>query len=321
MNEFDWIRSIAPKSHHRSSVIQGIGDDAAVFRPRCGWDMVTAVDSFSEGVHFTRETMPLDAIGYKLLAANVSDLAAMGAVPLYYLVSAAIPAEGWELSELDPVYAGMKRLGDACSMDLIGGDTISTGNGLVLTVTVIGRVEQDCSLLRSSAKPGDVLFLTGPVGLAAAGLNRLLTHGRSVWGDDPDIQAHQYPVPHVAYGRLFAESGLRVAVNDVSDGIAHEAEEIAEASGAAVTIIREQLPETGLNAERAELENWMLRGGEDFVLIGTASRADFRHLQETCCLQKLPLYAIGYVEAGEAHVFMERNGKRERLTGGGYSHF
>ncbi|NJP38685.1 thiamine-phosphate kinase [Alkalicoccus luteus] len=321
MNEFDWIRSIAPTHHHRSSVIQGIGDDAAVFRPRNGWDMVTAVDSFSEGVHFTKDTMPLDAVGYKLLAANVSDLAAMGAVPLYYLVSAAIPATGWKLSELDPVYAGMKRLGDAYSMDLIGGDTISTGNGLVLTITVIGRVEQDRRLLRSSARPGDVLFLTGPVGLAAAGLSRLLAQGKSAWSKERDIEAHQYPVPHVEYGRVFAESGLRVAINDVSDGIAHEAEEIAEASNVAVTIIRERLPETGIQAESSKLEDWMLRGGEDFVLIGAASEADYLGLEKTCAEQELPLYRIGFVEEGNAQVVIERNGKRERLTGGGYSHF
>jgi thiamine-monophosphate kinase len=319
-NEFEWIRSISPGFHYHKEVITGIGDDAAVVREKAGYDTVLAVDTMVEDVHFTKETMPLKAIGRKALAVNVSDLAAMGAVPLYFIVSIAVPKSGWTQEEIGEIYSGMKGLAEKYPMDLIGGDTVSIKEKLVISVTVTGRVEKDRALLRSSAEPGDLLFLTGKIGYAAAGLDRLLKEGKQAWDDeDPFIQAHQSPDPHVKYGRGFVESGKRIAANDVSDGAAHESKEIAEASGVDVNIEWEKLPEVDRFAFLSDekQEEWLLRGGEDFCLIGTASPKTCAELEE----RNLPLYIIGSVAEGKGRVWLERSGRRSELLGGGYTHF
>jgi thiamine-monophosphate kinase len=208
-------------------------------------------------------------------------------------------------------------------MDLIGGDTVSTKETLVLSVTVVGRVEKNRQLLRGRAEAGDVLFLTGPVGFSARGLDRLLREGRAAWDEkDTYIQAHQYPDPHVRYGRVFAESGARIAANDVSDGIGHEGREIAEASGTDVTIDWEALPFVERFKEFEEREEWMLHGGEDFCLIGAASPDVFAELQRVLKKENLPLYRIGTVDAGSGNVWLRRaDGERKLLQSGGYTHF
>lgn len=322
-NEFEWIRSIAPARHRRSSVIKGIGDDAAVVRPKEGFDSVLSVDTMVEEVHFTKDTMPLTAIGYKALAVNVSDLAAMGALPLYFMVSVAIPKEGWQQEEIDEIYKGLGEAAEEYSMDLIGGDTVSTRSALVITVSVVGRVEQYRQLLRSDAETNDVVFLTGPVGYAAAGLSLLLERGREMWGDDPFIQAHQRPKAQVEQGRFFAESGERIALNDVSDGLAHEAKEIAEASGVDLLLEWKKLPhlEKFQHVPLIRQREWLLHGGEDFALLGTMRAALFTSVQKQLQDKGLTLYEIGKVRRGKGNVWLEHDGEEKLLEDKGYTHF
>src|SRR5690625_3168527 len=140
MDEFSFINSIQQSFYRQSSLIKGIGDDAAVFR-QPSEDIVTAVDTFVEGIHFTRETMPPYYIGYRVLAANLSDLAAMGAVPAFYLVSIIIP-DSWETKKIQKIFYGMKSLSQQFKLDLIGGDTVS-GEELSISLTVIGSVKRE----------------------------------------------------------------------------------------------------------------------------------------------------------------------------------
>ncbi|WP_026698510.1 thiamine-phosphate kinase [Alkalicoccus chagannorensis] len=316
MNEFDWIRSIQPDHIRRDTVRCAIGDDAAVTAGTNPMDTVYAVDTMVEGVHFTKETMPVDAVGWKALAANVSDLAAMGAEPLYYLVSIAVPKEGWTQEETTILYDGMKKLAEQENMDLIGGDTVSTKDKLVLTITVIGRVEQGRALLRSLARTGDVVFLTGAVGFSAKGLKRLLQEGSRAWGPERDIQSHQYPVPHTAAGRKLTAAGIRAAVNDVSDGIGREAAEIAEASGCSLHLEWDKLPELSQfnEASEEEQEAWLLYGGEDFCLLGTMSREDWELIGSP------DWKVVGEVKEGSG-VYLRRDGENRLLENSGYSHF
>ncbi|SDO15604.1 thiamine-phosphate kinase [Alkalicoccus daliensis] len=322
-NEFEWIRSIAPSKHRRASVIKGIGDDAAVIRPKVGYDIVLAVDTLVEGVHFTKNTMPLKAIGYKALAVNVSDLAAMGAEPLYYMVSIAVPKENWEQEEINEIYEGMGEAGEEYDMDLIGGDTISTSRDLVITVQVTGRVEEYRQLLRSDAETNDIVFLTGPVGMSAAGLDELLEKGKDAWGDDPFIQAHQWPIAHVEHGRFFAESGERIALNDVSDGVAHEAKEIAESSGVDLHLDWEKMPRLDLfqHVPLTKQRKWLLHGGEDFSLLGTMRASLFQQMKKQLQKKGLSLYQIGEVRPGRGNVWLKHEGTEKLLYDGGYTHF
>ncbi|GEL09181.1 thiamine-phosphate kinase [Salisediminibacterium halotolerans] len=325
-NEFDWIRSIQPKTHKQKTVEVGIGDDAAIVRPNDGCDTVLAVDTMVEGVHFTKDTMTAEDIGYKALAVNLSDIAAMGAVPLYYIVSIAVPKTGWSQDETRGIYRGMAELAEIHEIDLIGGDTVSINGPLVISVTIGGEVEEDCRLLRQNAQAGDIVFVTGPLGRSPYGLDHLLEYGRERADEMPAVypyvEAHQRPVPQVAIGRFLACQDVRIALNDISDGIAHEAKEIAEASGAAVILEWESLPvdEKLKEAPLSKQEDWVLYGGEEFQLVGTVSVQDWFILKRKAKEHGFELTAVGEVTAGEG-VFLRRNDTIEQISRSGYTHF
>lgn len=327
-DEFEWIKSITPNHAYQKELLAGIGDDAALWSVDENMDQVVCVDTMVEGVHFTKDTLSPYQAGFKALAVNVSDIAAMGGIPQFYLVSIAISKE-WDEEELQEIYQGMGDLAKNYKMDLIGGDTVSTKGPLVLTVTVIGKVEKGRRLLRSNAKSGDSVFLTGATGESAAGLHVLLEKTRhAVFTNNEEtwIQQHQMPVPHVEQGRIFALSGFRISLNDVSDGIASELNEIAEASHVKIHIQKDKLP---VSSSLSELPvddrlNHQLFGGEDYVLVGTVSKGDFRKLASTFKKRSLPLYEIGEVgEAGSPEVYLhsDKVEKPERLTKKGFNHF
>lgn len=318
-DEFEWIDKISPKKHLQPTLIEGIGDDAALIRPESGYDDILCVDTMVESIHFSRKTMSPFHIGYKALAVNISDVAAMGGSPKFYLVSIAIP-KGWAESELEDIYRGMAELAESYQIDLIGGDTVSTEGPLVVSVTVHGRVQQDRKLLRKNARPGDVVFLTGPVGLSAAGLNSLLHDEESI---ERLIEAHQMPTPQVEAGLLLAESGYRIALNDISDGLASEANEIAEASNVHITLEEEWLPtiQELSSFTKEQVLEWMLYGGEDFQLIGTASAEDWHSLLKKFEGDGLPLYKIGTVSEGPTKVSLKNGNEVIPIFKQGYNHF
>ncbi|MFA9558500.1 thiamine-phosphate kinase [Evansella sp. AB-rgal1] len=324
-NEFDWIRSITPMKKNQQSVQVGIGDDAAIFGHETEMETVIAVDTMVEGVHFTRKTMPMKSIGHKALAVNISDIAAMGGIPLYYLVSISIPKVGWDRSELQTIYEGMAELASTWNMDLIGGDTVSIKESLVLSVTVVGKVEKGRRLLRSNAKPGDVIFVTGSLGSSAYGLDFLLEKGHELLTDNevsPYVTAHQEPQPHVKAGRILAESGYRIALNDISDGIASEAKEIADASNVGVEIVWEKLPVDPLlkRGTDEQQENWVLYGGEDFKLIGTIGHENWEQLHSLFQKESVDIIPIGTVIEEKGNVVLVRNNKATKLIRTGYNH-
>ncbi|WP_088036195.1 thiamine-phosphate kinase [Evansella clarkii] len=324
-NEINWIRQIAPECHHQEGLKAGIGDDAAIYHLQESYETVVCVDTMVEGIHFKKTTMPMKAIGHKALAANISDLAAMGAVPLYYLVSVAVPKKGWSVHELNSIYEGMKQLGDQHKMDLIGGDTVSINENLVLTVTVIGKLEKGRRLLRSAAEPGDIFFTTGPLGNSAFGLEKLLEQGLSAAEQEehlPFIKAHQYPVPQVKAGRVLSGTEARIALNDISDGLASEAKEIAEASKVNVTIDWDEIPRAQLlkAAPQDRQEEWVLYGGEDYQLAGTVGSENWDFLKAEFEKQSLQIYKIGFVTEGQGDVYLKKGGKSSPLTKTGYGH-
>jgi thiamine-monophosphate kinase len=317
-DEFGFIKSIQPESLFHQGKIVGIGDDAAIVGVDEGFESVVCVDTMVDEVHFSQHTMNSYDIGYKALAANISDIAAMGGIPLYYLVSISIPKQ-WPEEELLAIYKGMKTLGDQYRMDLIGGDTTS-GKALVLSVFVIGKVEKGKRLLRSNAKPGDVVFVSGTLGDSAAGLDVLL-HNHSGWSEL--IRKHQNPAPQVELGRLLKEFD-RVALNDVSDGIASELMEIAEASHVEIVINKDTLPlsTSMVQYKKEKALKWALTGGEDFELVGTIGVEDWPLLQKRCQDAHIRISRIGEVTAlGNGQVFMKDEDSKIILKKEGYNHF
>ncbi|WP_336776312.1 thiamine-phosphate kinase [Paenibacillus sp. MMO-58] len=347
MDEFasirHWTSGRQSESWQRERGVRlGIGDDAALVDPAAPiagvaspYEYIMAMDTMVETVHFNEVTMSYEDIGYKALASNVSDIAAMGGVPLQALVSVSVPKQlGPE--PMRRLYDGLYACAEQYGVAVIGGDTTSSPQHLVVAVTVTGAVEAGKALRRSGAKPGDAVVLTGPVGKSAAGLHFLLAQrerGADTLAGERTaqlVQAHRRPSPSVRAGRLLIGRGTCHSLNDVSDGLASEAWEIAEASGLAVSLFEQQLPRSGSMAAYAGAAGidpleWMLYGGEDYVLVGTMEHGDATASQTAFHAEGLPFYIIGVTSAGEPAVELirvtDRGELRQPLPKRGYNHF
>lgn len=351
MDEFALIRLLngnrpsMPGGPAASGVMIGIGDDAAVLRPTGGKELVVSCDSMVESIHFRPETMTFRDIGYKAMASSLSDLAAMGAEPRWALIALAAPrsTSAAALRELyDGLYACAERHGTA----IVGGDTTSSPAGLTVTVTVIGEAAPGRALLRSAAKPGDAVFVTGPLGVSAAGLRALTDRGERAVPLErlpermrPLARAHRLPEPRFDAARVLAAAGPGIcgALNDVSDGLASEAWEIAEASGVRVVLYADRIPQTAELLEyAAELRldplDWALYGGEDYELIGTVRPDGLAELTGRFERAGLRLWAVGEIaaaaeagakpEAAGAVTLARSPGEAGRpLAKKGYNHF
>ncbi|AIF42397.1 thiamine-phosphate kinase [Virgibacillus sp. SK37] len=320
MDEFSFIDSIKQRSYKQSSLLKGIGDDAAVFR-QTSEDIVTAVDTFVEGIHFSRDTMQAFHIGYRALAANISDLAAMGATPAFYLTSLVKP-ESWHVQEVEGIFIGMKELANSYGMDLIGGDTVS-GKQLTISITVIGYVPGGKARYRSVAQKDDIVFVTGTLGDSRAGLH-LLTENNSYEHTEFFIQRHRTPTPRVEFAKSLSKLS-RIALNDISDGIANEAAEIAEASNVGILLYDESIPISPFYTQFSlkQQQEWKYFGGEDFELMGTVSAQEWPFVVQAAENTHTKISEIGIVteRSENSNVFMMKNNKKQRLNKCGYTHF
>lgn len=320
VDEFQFIDSIKQTSYNQASIIKGIGDDAAVFRSTNS-DIVTAVDTFVEGIHFSEQTMEPFHIGYRALAANISDMAAMGAIPKFYLVSIVIPKQATK-QVLEQIYDGMKTIANEYKMDLIGGDTVS-GNQLTISVTIIGQVPFGNARYRSEAKHKDIVFVTGTLGDSQAGLH-ILRNELHCKGNEEFIQRHRMPSPRVDFSKSLW-SIERIALNDISDGIANELREIANASRVSITIDDDKIP-TSSNFEQFSLTKqyeWKYFGGEDFELVGTVSAKDWDKVQEIALKSNVRITKIGRVSFNKdmiGQVFLKKGHCILPLEKRGYIH-
>ena len=322
-----WTEGRQPGSFlERAGVTLGIGDDAAVLSGLAGSEWLVAMDTMVEQVHFLDATMGESDVGFKALAANVSDIAAMGGVPRFALVSVSVPP-AWGADRMKRLYDGLYECAERYGVAIVGGDTTSAPRDLVVSVTLLGTVEAGRAIRRSGATPGQSVFLTGPTGLSAAGLRGML---RSDASSVPArlVRAHRRPSPSVKAGRLLLENGWASSLNDVSDGLASEAWEIAEASGVKLLLKEKRIPLSGelapyardLGLRTLELA---LFGGEDYVLLGTADKKNEPEMKRRFREEGLPLFFVGEVQDGEPGVELESadDGARKPVEKRGYNHF
>ena len=303
------------------SVVVGIGDDSAVLRPPTGRLQLAATDMLVENVHFRLDFAKPLQIGWRSLAVNISDIAAMGGEPTYALVSIGLPRET-TVEFVDELYSGMGKIAEEYSVDIVGGDTVSAPQ-MVINIALLGEVEEENLLLRSGAKPGDALVVTGELGGSEAGLT-ILKHGLRIDG----TQKHLMPVPRAQEGRLLAKSGYITAMIDVSDGLASEAHHICEASGVGAELyansipLSQSVPEVAAFAGRKP-HDLALYGGEDFELLFTCQPDKVSSLAEDVfSVCGTPLTVIGrIVEASRSITIEDASGKIVSLKPGGYDHF
>ena len=270
MSELALIERIAARTALRPGTILGIGDDAAVIA--AGGDTVVTHDMLVEGVHFRLSTTGARDLGAKALAVNLSDLAAMGVRPVAATVGLGIPP-GMTEAEIDELYAGLEAVAARHGVTIAGGD-VTSAPVLVLAVTAIGRPQEDVApVLRTGARAGDLLCVTGPLGAAAAGL--LLLEDPALLPGLPQrpslVAAHRRPVPRVQEGLALARAGAH-ALMDISDGLALDARRLAVASGLRARIPLDVLPlARGVRevaaATGASAQILAATGGEDYELL------------------------------------------------------
>ncbi len=295
----------------------GIGDDAAAWR---GDDSIqlASVDSFIEGVHFTPETTPWQDVGWKALAINLSDIAAMGGIPRYALVSLSLP-DDTEVDDITALYNGMLNLAKQYGVSIIGGD-ISNAPLVAISITILGSSPAQKILTRSSARPGETVAVTGKLGAAAAGLE-VLSKGRKL---DPEAttrlkNAFLHPTPRIAEGLLLVEQGVKTAI-DISDGLVADLSQIGKASQVGAHIEVERVPiepavKTAFGERALELA---LSGGEDYELLFTASSEIIERLKKAA---SVPVTAIGEITAGKGVTLVDKEGNPFKLKKAGWEHF
>src|SRR5438445_13202785 len=244
-NEDSILRKVSDNSRSspwntRQSVALGIGDDAALFRPKPGHETILTCDWFLEGTHFFREKHPPDAVGWKCLARAVSDVAAMGGTPRCFLLSLALP-ETHTGRWLDLFLAGLRRAGRKFRGALAGGDT-TRGNELLVNVTVVGEMPAGRALLRSKADAGDIVYVSGRLGEAELGL-RILQRSKGMPSmKKPLTKKHLYPEPRLALGQWLVNKGLATAMLDLSDGLSSDLSRLCAASGVGAQLESSKIP-------------------------------------------------------------------------------
>ena len=325
LGEFGFIDRIKKGCISRESgVIAGIGDDCAVLKSPDGSAILLTTDMLVEGVHFPRQYASPFLLGRKSLAVNISDIAAMGGIPKEALVAIAIPKQS-EIEFLDGLYDGIKSMAAENDINLIGGDTVSSPENLVISITLMGEAPEDEILYRSGAAAADVIFLTGTVGSSAAGLDIAVEKRRFV-KKDLLLAAHFDPVPHVKAGRIIAASKAANSLIDVSDGIVSDLGHICDESGVGAIIEFARVPITELFREYCEnyglaLEDHALHGGEDYVLLGTAPEKSVRTLEETLKSQDCSFFSIGTITKDKGIRVQYEDGSVREVNNSGFDHF
>ncbi len=273
MTEDEIIAALRP-------LTKGIGDDAALWQPSRSHRSAISSDMLVEGVHFTRDAMTLEDAGWRAMAANVSDLAAMGARPILATVALGLPP-AFEMAEVLELYGGLAACAADAKLSIVGGD-LSRSGALTIAIAVVGEIRASDAKSRAGGRPGDVIAVTGALGAARAGLD--LTRRRCPIGDEREaaaLQAFRRPRARIAEGRFLAASRNVTAMMDVSDGLSTDLQRLCAASECGATLECVPVAESAraLAAARSEdPERFALAGGEDFELLVAVRPRAFAHL-------------------------------------------
>lgn len=331
IGEFGLIERIAGRQREKdASVLVGIGDDAAVINPPlpplikgvvggCTPLLVTT-DSLVEDIHFRRQYPP-EALGWKALSVNISDIAAMGGIPKYYLLSLSIPSDV-SPDYLDRFCSGMYDAAEMHGLFLIGGDTTSSPDRIYLSITVLGEASKNV-LLRKGARPGDAIFVTGTLGDSALGL-RLLESGveSQESGVKRLIDRHLRPTPRVKEGMLLAKSGAVTSMIDVSDGLLADLGHICDESMVGARVWLDKIPLSKGFKDISEGYGGIdlaLSGGEDYELLFTVNGDDAGIFLDRN--RGIRCSRIGEIVEGKGVEVLRDNGGRYIPQRRGFEHF
>ncbi|HEU4796715.1 MAG TPA: thiamine-phosphate kinase [Pyrinomonadaceae bacterium] len=326
-SEFEFIDSL------RRRFGAGIGDDCALFRSTPNNETVVTTDLLIEDIDFRRTTAPALLLGHKALAVSLSDIAAMGARPKWFLISIGVPEDIWQTEFVEQFYDGLASLAHQYDVQLIGGDTSRAPEKLVIDSIVLGECRADYAVKRSGARPGDQIFVTGSLGGAAAGL-RLIERGAHLAEQnfaDEDSQKIDHvllrqlrPEPRVGWGIVLGDERLAMSMIDISDGLSSDLNHLCDASGVGALLESSQLPIDSRVVElcgRRALDplQLALHGGEDFELLFTVKPGDVARLPRR--VDGVGITRIGEVTNKADGVKISEGSRVWELNPGGWKHF
>jgi thiamine-monophosphate kinase len=298
----------------------GIGDDAAVVPIPRGHEALVTTDFSLENMHFKRAWHPPESVGHRCLARGLSDIAAMGGEPLAVFLSLAVPRalpQNW----VDGFLRGLTKLADGFSVSLAGGDTAESPGGILADIVVLGSVPKGKAVLRSRARPGDRIYVTGELGASAATLD-LLSRGKKP--RPPDFPRHFHPTPRMDVGRFLRQQGLASAMIDISDGLSTDLGHICQESGVGAELECGAIPLARMKTEKMNTEKperhvdlrFALHGGEDYELLFTVPPGK----RVAPRIGGVAIRPIGRITRGRK-VFLRQEGRRQELLPRGWEHF
>jgi thiamine-monophosphate kinase len=299
----------------------GIGDDAAVLRPTAGSEWVVTTDAFLEKVHFLRKVHEPAAVGYKALARATSDIAAMGARPRYFFLSLGLP-ESCAGKWFDEFTKEMARAAREFGLILAGGDTTKYPE-VIITLTVLGETKGGRAILRSGAKPGDLLCVSGRLGEAELGLRLILRNARNRERWPKLVKKHFHPQPRLALGEWLASHRYATSMIDTSDGLSTDLSHICKASGVGARVWAEKIPTVRMPPELSSLKlsplDLAIHGGEDYELLFTVPGKFSSRLP--CEIAEIPVTVIGEITREKKVLLVGADGKTKPLKPLGWDPF
>jgi thiamine-monophosphate kinase len=327
-SEFQFIDGLRHKfGKPGKRIVAGIGDDAAVISQSSRNDMVISADMLVEDIDFRLDWAEPKFIGHKALAVSLSDIAAMGAKPLWSIVSIGIPKAAWEAGFLKEFYEGWAILAAKYGVKLVGGDISETIDKIVIDSVVGGEVRRNSAVKRSGARPGDLIYVTGELGGAAAGL-KILKEGLERAGPAKALKTLKTlisrqltPQPQCEIGRILGEFKIASAMIDVSDGLSSDLTHICAESQVGAMIYEERIPiDRNLKASGfPDAFDLALNGGEDFELLFTVPRRLKKDLRNK--LKKLPVTQIGEITGSTGKIELQSQDGLKIIQAKGFRHF
>ncbi|NPV91552.1 MAG: thiamine-phosphate kinase [Firmicutes bacterium] len=325
LGEFGLIRRLAAGERRSEAVIKGVGDDAAVLAVNPASRLLVTGDLMVDGTHFLRDKISGFDLGYKLMAVNLSDIAAMAGTPRFAVVFLGIP-DDLSVEAVEEIYRGMRALAERYEVSIVGGDTVRSPS-LTLGITLLGEGDPDRTILRSGARPDDLLAVTGTLGRSAAGLAVALglvaAEGESALRV---LVAHNRPQPLIEEGsRLGSLEGVHAMI-DISDGLASEVGHICEESGVGAVVLGDEVPidedtrKIGEMIGKTPLE-MALFGGEDYELLFAVAPECWDTVRNELESIGTRAAVVGRINDKAGEIVLESGGTTSKLTPGGFQHF
>jgi len=299
----------------KTAIPVGMGDDCAVLRIGSALDCLVTTDFSLEGIHFRRNWHPPESVGHRCLARGLSDIAAMGGEPVAAFLSLALPGtspQAW----VRAFFRGLLRMAEKHHVTLAGGDTAESPNGILADIVVLGTVPKGKAILRSGARPGDRIFVSGTLGGSAAALMQMRTGRKKV--DGRQFPRHFYPEPRIRVGRILRELKIATAMIDTSDGLSTDLAHICDESGVGAEVEASRIPcaQVGRPPRSVDLD-LALHGGDAYELLFTVSA----RARVPRTLAEVALTEIGRITSSGKIILRRIDGKAEPLKPRGWEHF